>query len=116
MTMEQISAFLEMVAAWIEVVGIAILIFAALKFIAHFLGFEFKRLRGHECVEQIRNLRMGLGSYILLSLEFIIISDIIETAINRSLDDLLALGLLVVIRIVLSFFLGREMTEVKDHQ
>ena len=116
MTMEKISEVLETIAASIEVVGIAILIFAALKFIAHFLGFEFKRLRGHECVEEIRNLRIGLGSYILLSLEFIIISDIIETAINRSLDDLLALGLLVIIRIVLSFFLGREMTEVKDNQ
>jgi len=116
MTMERINAFLETVAASIEVIGIAILIFAALKFIAHFLGFEFKRLRGHECIEEIRNLRMGLGSYILLSLEFIIISDIIETAINRSLDDLLALGLLVVIRIVLSFFLGRELDDVKGQQ
>jgi uncharacterized membrane protein len=67
-----------------------------------------------ECVLEIRNLRMGLGSYILLSLEFIIISDIIMSAINRSLDDLLALGLLVIIRIVLSFFLGRELGEVKS--
>ncbi len=116
MTMEQINSFLETVAASIEVIGIAILIFAALKFIAHFLGFEIKRLRGLECAEGIRNLRIGLGSYILLSLEFIIISDIIETAINRSLDDLLALGLLVVIRIVLSFFLGRELIDVKDQE
>ncbi len=113
MTMEQISAFLQTVAAWIEVIGIAILIFAALKFIAHFLGFEFKRLRGHECVEEIRNLRMGLGSYILLSLEFMIISDIIHSATTRDLDDLLVLGLLVLIRIALSFFLGRELDDVK---
>ena len=89
------------------------MVYAALKFVAHFLGFEIKRLRGLECVEGIRDLRLRLGSYILLSLEFIIISDVIQTAIHRTVDDLLALGLLVVIRVALSFFLGRELNEVK---
>ena len=76
--MEQVTTLLEMIAFAIDLVGIAILIFAALKFIAHFVGFEIKRLHGLECVEGIRNLRLQLGSYILLSLEFIIISDIIQ--------------------------------------
>ena len=102
-----------MIAVAIDLVGIAILVYAALKFIAHFLGFEIKWLRGVECVEGIRDLRLRLGSYILLSLEFIIISDVIQTAISRDVDDLLALGLLVIIRVALSFFLGRELNEVK---
>jgi uncharacterized membrane protein len=84
-----------------------------LKFIAHFVGFEIKRLHGLECVEGIRNLRLQLGSYILLSLEFIIISDIIQSAISRNLDDILSLGVIVIIRVALSFFLGRELNEVK---
>ena len=111
--MEQVTTVLEMIAFAIDLVGIAILVLAALKFIAHFVGFEIKRLHGLECVEGIRNLRLPLGSYILLSLEFVIISDIIQSAITRSLDDLLTLGLLVIIRIALSFFLGRELSEVK---
>lgn len=111
--MEQVTTVLEMIAFAIDLVGIAILVLAALKFIAHFVGFEIKRLHGLECVEGIRNLRLQLGSYILLSLEFVIISDIIQSAITRSLDDLLTLGLLVIIRIALSFFLGRELSEVK---
>ena len=102
-----------MIAFAIDLVGIAILIFAALKFIAHFVGFEIKRLHGLECVEGIRNLRLQLGSYILLSLEFIIISDIIQSAISRNLDDILSLGVIVIIRVALSFFLGRELNEVK---
>jgi uncharacterized membrane protein len=102
-----------MIAVAIDLVGIAILVYAALKFIAHFLSFEIKWLRGVECVEGIRDLRLRLGSYILLSLEFIIISDVILTAISRDVDDLLALGLLVIIRVALSFFLGRELNEVK---
>jgi len=111
--MEQVTTVLEMIAFAIDLVGIAILVFAALKFIAHFVGFEIKRLHGLECVEGIRNLRLQLGSYILLSLEFIIISDIIQSAISRNLDDILSLGVIVIIRVALSFFLGRELNEVK---
>ncbi len=111
--MEQVTTVLEMIAFAIDLVGIAILIFAALKFIAHFVGFEIKRLHGLECVEAIRNLRLQLGSYILLSLEFIIISDIIQSAISRNLDDILSLGVIVIIRVALSFFLGRELNEAK---
>ena len=111
--MEQVTTVLEMIAFAIDLVGIAILIFAALKFIVHFVGFEIKRLHGLECVEGIRNLRLQLGSYILLSLEFIIISDIIQSAVSRNLDDILSLGVIVIIRVALSFFLGRELNEVK---
>jgi len=111
--MERVITILEMIAVAIDLVGIAILVYAALRFVVHFLGFEIKRLRGLECVEGIRDLRLRLGSYILLSLEFIIISDVILTAISRDVDDLLALGLLVIIRVALSFFLGRELNEVK---
>jgi uncharacterized membrane protein len=114
--MEQVITILEMIAFAIDLVGIAILVYAALKFIAHFLGFEIKQLRGLESVEGIRDLRLRLGSYILLSLEFIIISDIIMTGISRNVDDLLALGLLVIIRVALSFFLGRELNEVKAQE
>ncbi len=111
--MEHVTTVLEMIAFAIDLVGIAILIFAALKFIVHFFGFEIKQLHGLECVEGIRNLRLQLGSYILLSLEFIIISDIIQSAISRNLDDILSLGVIVIIRVALSFFLGRELNEVK---
>ena len=111
--MEQTKTVLETIALTIDLVGIAIVVYAALKFLVHFLGFEIKRLRGLACVEAIRDLRLQLGSYILLSLEFIIISDIIMTGISRNMDDLLALGLLVIIRVVLSFFLGRDLNEVK---
>ena len=114
--MEQVETVLETIAFAVDLVGIAILVYAALKFIVHFLRFEIKRLRGLDSVEGIRDMRLRLGSYILLSLEFIIISDIIMTGISRNVDDLLALGLLVIIRVALSFFLGRELNEVKAQE
>jgi len=111
--MEQVETVLETIAITIDLVGIAILVYAALKFIAHFIGFEIKRMQGLDCVEGIRDMRLRLGSYILLALEFIIISDVIQTAISRSIDDFLSLGLLVIIRVALSYFLGHELNEVK---
>jgi uncharacterized membrane protein len=111
--MEQVEAVLEAIAVAIDLVGVAILVFAALKFVVRFLRFEIERLRGLECVRQIRDLRLELGSYILLALEFIIISDVIRTGMSKSMDDLLSLGLLVLIRTALSFFLGRELSEVE---
>ncbi len=111
--MEQVETVLETIAFAVDLVGIAILVYTAVKFVAHFLSFEFKQRQGLDCVEGIRDMRLRLGSYILLSLEFIIISDIIMTGISRNMDDLLALGLLVIIRVVLSFFLGRDLNEFK---
>ena len=109
--MEQIRTILETIAVTADLVGIAILVFGALKFLVHYLAFEIKRLQGSESVEGIQNLRLGLGNYILLSLEFMIISDIIQSVVSPTIDDLLLLGLVVTIRIVLSFFLGRELKE-----
>jgi len=111
--MEQIETVLETVAVAVDLVGISILLVAALKFLVHYVGFEIRRLEGLECVHGIRELRLGLGSYILLSLEFMIVSDIINAGLSKNMDDFLLLGLLVVIRTALSFFLGRELIEVK---
>ena len=57
--------------------------------------------------------RVELGRYILAGLELFIVSDIIHTALSLALTDLLFLGLLVVIRAVISYFLDREMAEIR---
>ena len=111
--MEQVRPVLEIISVTVDLVGISILVFASLKFIVHYLAFEIKRLQGLDSVEGIRSLRLGLGSYVLLALEFIIVSDIIQSVVSTNLDDLYSLGLVVLIRIALSFFLGRELNEFK---
>jgi uncharacterized membrane protein len=54
-------------------------------------------------------VKMYLGSYVLLSLEVLIASDIIETILNPSIEDILILAGVVVIRTAISYFLGKEM-------
>jgi uncharacterized membrane protein len=49
-----------------------------------------------------------------MGLEFMIASDIIHSFISRSPDDLIFLGLIVVIRTAIGFFLGKEMQHFQE--
>jgi len=60
--------------------------------------------------DPFRQLRANLGRVILLGLEVLIIADIIRTIlVDQSLESVGVLGLIVVIRIVLSFSLEVEI-------
>ncbi|MEO1771479.1 DUF1622 domain-containing protein [Candidatus Enterococcus ferrettii] len=56
-------------------------------------------------------IKAYLGSYVLLSLEVLIIADIIESIINPTFQDIIKLALIVIIRTVISYFLHREIDE-----
>jgi uncharacterized membrane protein len=50
-----------------------------------------------------QRLRHLLGYYLLVGLEFLIAADIIDTLMKPQVDELLTLGLIVVIRTVISY-------------
>lgn len=103
---------LEWLAAIIDLFAIALLVVGAVRFIAGVVVAEVTR----EDVERVRKTnreRIELGRYILAGLELFIVSDIIHTALSLALSDLVFLGLLVLIRSVISFFLDRELGELK---
>ena len=56
-------------------------------------------------------LRMDLGYYLLLGLEFLVAADIIETLLAPDLEHVLILGAIVVIRTVISFSLNWELKQ-----
>lgn len=57
-----------------------------------------------------QRLRLNLGRAILLGLEILIVGDIVRTiVVDPTLESVAVLGLIVVIRIVLSFSLEVEM-------
>ncbi|MEO1574280.1 MAG: DUF1622 domain-containing protein [Pseudomonadota bacterium] len=111
--MATFEAALVVAAQVIDIVGILILLVAAAKFVIRYVSFEFARLRGAECVGHIRDMRLVLGSYILLALEFMIISDVIHSALSRTLDDFIILGALVLVRSAISFFLSMDLKDVR---
>jgi uncharacterized membrane protein len=54
-------------------------------------------------------IRLFLGRYLALGLEFQIGADILSTAVAPTFDDVLLLGAIVVIRTVLNYFLSKEL-------
>lgn len=103
---------LEWAAAVIDVAAILILLVGGVRFIVGVGVAEFAR-RGPERVRKTNRERIELGRYILAGLELFIVSDIIHTALSLRFADLLFLGLLVLIRSVISFVLDRELEQLR---
>ncbi|MFB0564322.1 MAG: DUF1622 domain-containing protein [Candidatus Aminicenantaceae bacterium] len=57
--------------------------------------------------------RLKLGQSLSLALGFLVGADIIKTAISPSWQEIGQLGAIVVIRIVLNFFLTRDMKQME---
>ena len=90
----------------VEAVGATILVVGGLGAFARY-AYELTLKRG---VDAFGDLRKNLGRVILLGLEVLIIADIIRTiVVDQSLKNVAVLGIIVVIRVVLSFSLEVEI-------
>lgn len=54
-------------------------------------------------------IRLYLGRYLALGLEFQLGADILSTAVAPTLDDVILLGAIAAIRTVLNYFLSQEL-------
>lgn len=91
----------------VEAVGAAIMVVGG---VGSLLYFAIVALRADDRSGIYDRLRRVLGRVILLGLEILIIADIVRTIIvDPTLESVGVLGLIVVIRIVLSFSLEVEM-------
>lgn len=105
--------FLEWVAAIVDLLAIGVMLVGAARFLVGFVIAETRRaekIRAHI----INAERMELGRYILAGLELFIVSDIIHAALSLALPDLVFLALLVAIRSAISYFLDREIREIRE--
>jgi len=108
----RLAEALEWVSAGIDLASIAIMLLGSLRFIVGFIQAETSG-EAAERLKRIDRHRMELGRYILSALELLIVSDIIHTALSLQLTDLLFLAALVLIRSMISFFLNREIREIR---
>ena len=59
-------------------------------------------------------IRIKLGHYLVLALEFLVAKDVLESIVNPSYQGLITLWAIVTIRTVLSYFTNKEIAEVKE--
>jgi uncharacterized membrane protein len=99
--------FISDVAKIVEAIGVAIMVVGGMWVLGTFIAAMSKsssRLGAYEL------LRRRLGEVILLGLEVLIIGDIVRTiVVDPTIESVAVLGLIVVIRIVLSFSLEVEI-------
>ncbi len=90
-----------------EAIGVVILVAAA---VAALLGYVVELARGRSSSQAFVDLRARLGRGILLGLEILVIADIIRTiTLTPSLSGALTLGIIVLVRVLLSFAIDVEV-------
>lgn len=106
--------FLNLLAIIISVISLLIVTYGALIAIISFLINELKRFNSTYSPVNIRKLRATFGTYLLLGLEFLIASDILKTVLEPTMNELIILGGIVVVRTVLSIFLNKEIKDLES--
>jgi uncharacterized membrane protein len=96
---------MELIGRAVDAVGVLIIVVGAVLATARFAGHA----KGN-FTDSYRSYRQGLGRAILLGLEFLIAGDIIRTVVVApTLENVLILALIVVIRTFLSMALQLEV-------
>ena len=98
----------ELLVRLIEGAGAAVIFLGALVAFVRFLDALVRhRHEPHRFV----TVRLGLGRYLALGLEFQLAGDVLRTAVAPTLDELAVLAAVASIRTALNFFLGREIAQ-----
>ena len=111
--MEQTAHILEQIAYGIDTLSVLILIYGATL---AFVQFTWREVQSNFFGGTLHRdaVRIQLGRRTLFALELMIASDLIHTVLGRTVEDLIFLGALVLIRTTISFFLGRELKELEE--
>ncbi|RBY95399.1 hypothetical protein DQ237_15200 [Blastococcus sp. TF02-8] len=91
----------------VEACGAAVIIVGAVR---AFLRFIWAGLRERSSSAFVP-VRLTLGRFLALGLEFQLASDVLRTAVAPSFRDLAQLAAVAAIRTALNYFLGREIEE-----
>lgn len=85
---------------------------AAVIFIGAVIGVvKFLRALPKRDPDEFVPVRLSLGRYLALGLEFQLASDVLRTAVAPTFSELAKLGAVAAIRTALNFFLAREIRE-----
>lgn len=109
--MVQFHDLINMISFVLNVIGALIILFGVVLALAEFLK---KEIFAHDDrIKMNETIRIKLGSYLVLGLELFIAGDIIKTIITPTWQSLGMLGAIVIIRTILSYFLTKDLKDVR---
>ena len=107
--LEQSTVAMDAIGACVMLIGFCIAVF---KFFKTQI-FAFRKKMGFWTMQ---NIRVELGSYLLLGLELMIVGDIIHTILKPDWFELIYLIIIVLIRTTIAYFLGKEVEAIEKVQ
>jgi uncharacterized membrane protein len=110
--MHVVHTIMEWLAVVIDLTGSLIMVWAFIASVVSIVGSAFRRSKARSRFHDMQVARCELGTKLVFALELMIVSDLLQTIISRSIDDLIFLGGLVVIRTTIAYFLNKEIQEV----
>ena len=108
--MDWFHDIINYISLTLNIIGALITIWGIIVALSAFLVKEFRRKE--DCLKCNEVIRIKLGSYLVLALEFFIAGDIIKTIITPTWEGLGILGAIVVIRTILSYFLTKDLKKI----
>lgn len=109
--MDFFRPFLHILTIGLNLFSILILIWGIITCGKRFFVSRIKISDIYKQMGALTDAKNQLGTYVLFSLEVLIVADIIDTIVQPSWTDIMRLGAIVAIRTVISYFLNREMRE-----
>jgi uncharacterized membrane protein len=94
----------------VEAAGAAIVFAGSVVAFAQFLRVAYRR----QGMAPFAPVRLDLGRFLALGLEFQLAADILRTAVAPNFTELAQLAAIAAIRTALNFFLGREIKEQRE--
>ena len=107
---ELLRTAVDLLVALVEAAG-AIVIFVGATL--GFVRFVVVAVR-ERTPERFVPVRLDLGRYLALGLEFQLASDILRTAVAPTLQEIAQLAAIAAIRTALNYFLGREISRERE--
>ena len=114
--MESLEVGLEFITRFIDLTGVAILILGFIKMLIKYVRTELIKGLLHTPILLLQKIRCDVGIYILLSLDFLIASDIIGTVKEVSQEELIELSIMILLRTGIGYFLGKEVKEIHQQE
>ena len=112
--METIHETLKAIVAAIQLIAVAVLLWGAVRACKDLVDLLIFAKKRPKIKHPILLIKIGLGRYILLGLEFLIVADIIDSVLDPTWEGTLMLAAIVAIRTVISFFLNHEISETDE--
>lgn len=115
MAIDAIHAAVMTIFYAISLTGVIVVLWGVAEAIVRFFALKRAEKTHHaQLIAETARIRERLGSHLLLALDLFIGADIIKSVVTPGWENITMLGAIVFIRIVLSYFLEREME--RTHQ